>query len=194
MDSPRFFLFLLIVLIGTPFAYMSISLLRDKLKRKRAEKVEKTFLEMARRLGVRFCHNTIGNVIAVCKVEDRDIALEKFEMDAFNGKLPKWEKIILWVTPTFTFSTLSYVDAFVHAGTEADMDKIVEDFLFYQTGIAKSAVPPYVFKKAVEIVSQEDKRIFVPYASDSQADMKKQYEFFKAGDLGAAMIYFLGHS
>jgi len=131
-------------------------------------------------------YNESGKGVAVCRYDLFTKAVSEWMLKVSKETDPKkiidwqFQKTVVFVTPTFTFSSHEGVAILAHTGNKKDAEQIMEWIVEKVTGIKREQVEKKYFDRAVAKLAIRDRRLFVPFESglSGELSLEKQFQLF----------------
>jgi hypothetical protein len=116
----------------------------------------------------RFRGNWVNDVFAICTEADFQTHLSFYVKNI--GKLAMaYDKVVLYVLPTFTFAGQEDSQRPIHTGSRSDAENIFRIILKSQYGFTDDELfQVKFFEELISHLVKRDKRLYVPFATDYQ--------------------------
>lgn len=139
--------------------------------------------------GLHFVVNTDADVTAVALKSEFQPCLERYIEDvdfaADGSKAHKpWDKVVCWVTSTYTFASSTETQRPVHTGTRDDLERIAKLYIEHVTGVHPRDLSEGELSEVMAIIVRKDPRLFVPYSGKLTGTIgEEQYAYYGHRDL-----------
>lgn len=175
---------LLCAVVGVFFALGTSEVIRMSLRSIRDHRGKK-MLNLVQDFPLRFYTKIKDDVRAVTTMQAFSRGLSEHDAKVAEGKIQKWEKVVSYAKPTFTFAGSQSTLRPIHTGLEADLKVILKRIIKEITGIDEKDVTSLDYERAVEMLLVRDERLFVPYCGQVP-NAEWQFKYYGDRDLANA--------
>ncbi len=122
---------------------------------------------------------THNSVTAVAFPTDFDECVKSYSIPSDGEQRNPWEPVIIRPKETYTFAKSEAERRPAHTGTMAELQQVMKVYMERMLRCSLSEYSEEQIRDLMKELSVEDERLFVPYAGNSPADGKKQFDYYR---------------
>jgi len=158
------FPFIALMVVGT-LSYL-VPWLRKKWKKRKNEKRFQEILWQAKELGHLFFSNQNGDYTAICTKTAFEFSLGEYKKKLQNGEKKKWEQILIFANPTFSFWNKGDCQIPMHSGSTDELREIMSRIIRTLFKLEYDELTPAQIDEIAKVLVRKDGRLFVPFSGN----------------------------